>query len=369
MAKKTAAKKDKKNTNELEDAILKKYGAVFMNAQSLKEEKPKVIPTTPLLDFALSGGVPEGSFMLITGEPKLGKSSAALHIASQAQKIPWEIKRNGKVVDSGDRKVYYFDIEGRIKERDLFSNTNLDLDPERFILVKSSIDKIIYGEEFLAIGDEIIRNQPGAVLIFDSFSAMCTKERLEADISKRYRDETPGMLSSFCKRICQTIPVNKSIVIGITHRIANQGMGMSMWSEASGQKIQYQADIKLRGMYKKQWIVGQEVVGQNVHWECTTSALGPPGIKSECKLRYKYGYDEAAELVSLCCDFNILNKKGTWISYGDEDDKGEFVRLQGAEKWTEHLKNNPELMKDLRQQVSENLQLKTEHFVEEKDDV
>lgn len=343
------AKSKKVQTGDIEDSLIKEFGNVFQSADSLRTNPASVIRTTPQLDFILGGGVPEGSFMLITGQPKLGKSSVALHIASQAQKVPWKIYRDGKEIDFGDRTVYYFDIEGRIKERDIFSNTNLDLDPDRFKLIKSSVDKIIDGEEFIDIGEQLIRNKRGGVFIFDSFSALCTSARKEADIKKRYRDETSLLLSAFCKRIAQVIPVNKSLVIGITHRIANQGPGMSMWSEASGQKVQYQADIKLKGMYTEKWEVSNNLIGQKVFWECQTSALGPPGLKADCKLRYAYGYDEAAELVDLCCDLNLLKKSGSWIYHEKDTDKEQ--KFQGVEKCAEFLRSDPELFNRLRHEI------------------
>lgn len=353
---------------DIENALIKKFGNVFIEAEEIREDPLKVIPTTPQLDIILGGGVPEGSFMLISGPPKLGKSSLALHIASKAQKVPWEIKKNGKIIDSGDRKVYYFDIEGRIKKRDLYSNKNLNLDPDRFQLIKSSVDKLLVGEEFVAIGEDLVRNQRGGIFIFDSFSALCTQDRMESDISKKHRDGTALLLSAFCKKIAQVIPVNKSLVMGITHRIANQGPGMSQWTEASGQKVQYQADVKLKGLYTSDWEAANERIGQLVHWQCDTSALAGPGQKTTCKLRYQYGYDESAELVELCCDLNIIKKAGAWVSYSHPKDDTErpFIKdfkFQGLEKCVQHFKDNPDVQEIFRTVISKEMGFSDTHEI------
>ncbi len=329
-----------RNSNNIEDAIIKKFGKVFVDAADLHTAPPKVIPTTPQMDIILSGGIPEGSFCLVSGPPKLGKSSLSLHFAGNAQKIDSEF---------GPRKVFYFDIEGRIKIRDI-SCKNLDTSPEKFTLIKSTKDKIITGEEFIAIGEELIRNVPGAIFIFDSFSAICTQARYDANIGDRFRDDAPLLLSSFCKRISQIIPVNKSIVIGITHRIANQGPGMKVWTEASGQKIQYQTDVKIKGTHVSPWNVGDSQIGQDVHWECETSALGPPGSKATCKLRYKEGYDEVSELVDLCVSIGRIKKAGAWFTMFDSDGK-ELTKTQGAEKMRAYLCNNTDIFEQLKKSV------------------
>lgn len=320
----------------LTDDILKQFGDAFQNASILKEEKRIVIPTTPKIDLILNGGIPEGSFVVISGKPALGKSSLALQIAANAQKLPNE--------KFGERKVFYFDIEGRIKERDIFDNKRLNTDPEAFQLVRSSPGNILYAEEFLGIGEKLINAYPGSVFIFDSFSALSSKMRQENEFGKRFRDDAPMLLADFCKRISQVISINKSIVMGITHIIANQGMSRATWVEASGQKIQYQADVKLAGLYYKEWLDKEERVGQEVHWECHKSALGPPGGEAKAWLRYGHGYDEVIEYIEMAVDMGIVKKGGAWLSYGD-------VKLQGIAKFANYLTENPDVFDEISNDV------------------
>ena len=332
-----------KDTVDIENSIIKEFGEVFQEASELQENPPAIIPTTPRMDMMLGGGVPEGSFVIISGKPKLGKSAISLHLAGNAQKIDSPF---------GPRKVYYFDIEGRIKERDLFKNHNLDISPDRFQLIRSNIDKLLYSEDFLDIGEKLIRHKPGCVFIFDSFSSMCSKARQEGSVGSRFRDDAPMMLSTFTKRINQIIPINKSIVIGITHIIANQGgMGRQQWLEASGEKIKYQADIKIKGTYFQDWMDGETIIGQDVHWECDAAALRGPGAKATCKLRFQHGYDEEAELVDLASDFGIIEKKGAWFNYIPED--GEPQKFHGEAKCVAFLKENKDICEKIRRRISE----------------
>lgn len=321
-------------------SLISEFGNVFHTAESIKNNKIQIIPTTPKLDVVLSGGVPEGSFVVVSGPPGLGKSAMSLHIAGNAQKIDSEW---------GPRKVYYFDIEGRLKERDIFMNLNLDTSADKFEVIRSTRGKIMMGEEFIDIGEKLIKHKPGCVFIFDSFSALCTSARHEEDIGKRFRDDSPLLLSAFCKRINQIIPVNKSIVFGITHRIANQGPGMKQWTEASGQKIQYQADIKLKGTHDTAWLVGTDQIGQEVNWECEKSALGPPHRKCVCKLRYKHGFDEEAELLDLCTELNVIKKAGSWFKYKEGSE--EELKFLGGEKWCQKFREDTEFKQKLKKQI------------------
>jgi len=344
MAKKK--KSDLDTDLNITDAIIAEFGEIVHTASSLQDNRPITIPTTPKMDLMLSGGIPEGSFVVITGPPGLGKSAAALHIAGNAQKIDSEF---------GSREVFYLDIEGRLKERDVFMNLNLDSSPEKFKLIRSSRSKIMSGEEFMDVGEKLVRHKPGSVIIFDSFSALCTSSRQEGAMGSRFRDDAPSMLSDFCKRINQMIPVNKSIVIGITHRIANQGGGIRKWNEASGEKIQYQADVKLKGTYQTAWLIGTDQIGQDVHWECEKSALGPPHKTCICKLRYRHGYDEVSEVVDLCVEFGLVKKRGSWFRIDNEKEGGEEVKFQGIEKFIAAVKESPKLLEELKAKIKTEL--------------
>lgn len=321
---------------DIEDKIIKEFGDCIKNADYVKNLRHEVIPTTPKMDIMLGGGVPTGSFVVITGPPKVGKSSCALQIASNAQKIKSEW---------GDRCIFYFDIEGRIKSRDLFGIKGLDLSDDKFKLIQSSPGHILWGDSFIDIAEKLIHNKPGCVFILDSFSALCTQSRAEADIKDRFRDDAPLLLGSFCKRISQIIPINQSIVIGITHLIANQGgIGHSPWLEASGRKIQYQADIKLKATHSAVWKESETIVGLESHWECGTSAIGPPGGKTTTWLRFGEGFDTIRESIEIAIDLGFIKKTGAWFEY--EKDKA-----QGIEKLRQFFVEKPESFADLQNKI------------------
>lgn len=107
----------------LKEDVKKKFGDDIMrSATSVVDRESVVIPVSPALDLVLNGGIPEGSFVIFTGQPKCGKTTTSLDFAATAQKDEYQ----------GDSKkprhVYYLNIEGRLKKRDLEGIPHLNLD-------------------------------------------------------------------------------------------------------------------------------------------------------------------------------------------------------------------------------------------------
>jgi len=317
--------------------------SLYISANSLINRKTVVIPVSPVIDVMLGGGVPEGSFVIPTGPPKVGKSTFSLQLAANAIRPEYACELNPK-----GREVFIFNIEGRLKKRDLEGINGLDIN--KVHVIGSEPGNIISAEDYIERGERLINERPGDIFIFDSFSQLCTVDRMTASYRDRFRDNSASLLAAFCKRICNVIPINRSIVIGITHLIANQGgMGHSPWSEASGQKIQYAADIKIKATHQTPWKVGETQIGQEVHWKCTTSAIGPPGGSCSSLLRYGYGLDKEAEIVTLAADFGIIKKGGAWYTMPDEK------KFQGLENTREYLVANPTVYEDIYRQIREML--------------
>lgn len=325
--------KTKEKSND--DLILKDFKDCIKNASYLKNLRTKIIPISPKFDIGLNGGIPFGSFCLVSGKPGQGKSSLSLHIAAMAQAV------------EPDCCVYYFDIEGRIKDKDLEGNKKLNLDEDKLQLIQSVPGHILTGDEFIDIGEKLINAKPKCVFIFDSLSAICTKGKMEADIKDRYRDDANLLLSSFCKRISQVIHINQSVVIGICHVIADSNPSTrSQWTEAGGNKIKYQADVKIIGTYFSPWEVSGNIIGQETNWKVDKSALGPPFGEIKSYIRYGQGFDEHSELIEIASDIGIIQKGGAWFTYKEN-------KLQGVEKMRNFLIENPSFFEEIRNQVKE----------------
>ena len=316
----------------LKEDVVKNFGDnIILSGNALIDKKSVIIPVSPALDIILSGGIPEGSFVILTGQPKAGKTSLSLDFASTAQKPEY------KGTLKSPREVYYLNIEGRLKKRDLEGIPGLDLD--RFHVIGSQEGKILHAEEYLQIAEKIINEIPGSVVIIDSYSALCTEAEITSDMDKMQRADGAKLLSKFCRKVANVIPVNRNIVIGITHLMGNPTGYGAEFKEKSGQSIAYQTDVKLRVKSFKPWTLGTDTtqIGQEMEWQAIWSALGPPGGICTSYLRYGKGIDKYMESITLASDIGIIHKGGAWYTLSFLEDKPKF---QGTEKVRNYLLEN-----------------------------
>ena len=216
----------------LKEDVTKTFGDdIILTGNAIVDKKGVVIPVSPSLDIILNGGIPEGSFVVLTGQPKCGKTTTSLDFAATAQRLEYK----GDLKDS--REVYYLNIEGRLKKGDLEGIPGLNLD--KFHVIGSQQGKILHAEEYLQIGEKIINEIPGSVLIIDSYSALCTEAEITSDMDKMQRADGAKLLAKFCRKVANVIPVNKNIVIGITHLMGNPTGYGAEFKEKSGQAIAY----------------------------------------------------------------------------------------------------------------------------------
>jgi recombination protein RecA len=334
----------------VKEDVKKNFGTdIILSGNSIVDKESVIIPVSPSLDLVLNGGIPEGSFVIFTGQPKCGKTTTSLDFAATAQKAEYqgELKK--------PRKVYYLNIEGRLKKRDLEGIPGLDL--ENFDVIGSQQGKILHAEEYLQIAERIINEEPGSVIIIDSYSALCTEAEITSGMDKMQRADGAKLLAKFCRKVANVIPVNKNIVIGITHLMGNPGYGTVEWKEKSGQAIAYQTDIKIKAKFFKKWNLSDDSpqIGQEVEWEVLCSALGPPGGTIKSYIRYGQGIDKQTELLSLSVDMGLIAKGGAWYTISTVEDKPKF---QGMEKTRQYLVEHPEVYEDLWVKVKQTMGLK-----------
>ena len=334
----------------LKEDVTKTFGDdIILTGNAIVDKKGVVIPVSPSLDIILNGGIPEGSFVVLTGQPKCGKTTTSLDFAATAQRLEYK----GDIKDS--REVYYLNIEGRLKKRYLEGIPGLNLD--KFHVIGSQQGKILHAEEYLQIGEKIINEIPGSVLIIDSYSALCTEAEITSDMDKMQRADGAKLLAKFCRKVANVIPVNKNIVIGITHLMGNPTGYGAEFKEKSGQAIAYQTDIKLRAKTFKPWVLSSDStqIGQEIDWQVICSALGPPGGTITSYIRYGQGVDKYMEAITLGSDMGLIQKGGAWYTLTSLPEKPKF---QGTEKVRNFLLENNQAYTDLVTSIKTTMGLK-----------
>jgi len=322
--------------NALHRDLIKEFGNALHDASYLIDRPKKIISVSPKIDIALGGGVPEGSLFIMTGPEKVGKTVTALSFCANGQ--------------TDNRYVYYGNIEGRLKKRDLEGIKELQLDNGHFQMVGSSEGKILCGEDYLSIFDKIAHGHPNCIAVVDSFSALAAESELTGDLKDIQVMSIQKTQAKWCRRIGNVLPINNVTVVGITHQMANVAFGSKKTkTEKSGTSLKYQVDVKLEASHSEPVMHGETQIGQKIHWKVVTSAIGAPGQKVQSTIKYGRGIWREYEVAELCCDFGLAQKKGAWITLSDNE------KFQGIANFAQHLEDNPKRCKEVEHQIFEML--------------
>lgn len=318
--------------NALHQDLLKQFGKALHDASFIVDRPKQIISVSPKIDIALGGGVPEGSLFIMTGPEKIGKTVTALSFCANGQ--------------TQNRYIYYGNIEGRLKKRDLEGIKELKLDHDHFQMVGSSEGNILCGEDYLSIFDKIAHGHPNSIAVVDSFSALAAEAEIAGDLKDIQVMSIQKTQAKWCRRIGNVLPINNVTVVGITHQMANVAFGSKKTkTEKSGTSLKYQVDVKLEASHSEPILQGETQIGQKIHWKVVTSAIGPPGQKVQSSIKYGRGVWREYEIAELCCDFGLAQKKGAWITLSDSE------KFQGIVNFTQYLEENPSRTQELEKEI------------------
>ena len=362
--KKATAKFSEDNVS---NTIISKYGDIVKSGTEVLENinNLEVVGVSPALDIALGGGLREGSVVVMTGDPKSGKTTTALHFASKCQQK--------------NKRVIYVNTEGRLSKQNFEGIKNLKSD--NILIVESTDDRILTAEDFLNIIEYYINNDPGCLIIADSLSNMVPACELEGEVRTGVRNALPRLLSMFFKRISGTLMKNKTILICITHNIANTGGSPYAPQKMAdcGNMLQYQAGTNMVITHRGKWQVPKDTgphVGQIANWSIKTSnAGGRPNSTAEGWIRYGIGVDEVQEIVQIACEFRLIKSSGAWytiqcavdqtshpavaklITNNNVENSPEaiekFFKFQGINNVSDFLNENPDLASFIYEKIKE----------------
>ena len=346
-------------SEQLLKEISKEFGEdILVGAQEVVDGEQEILSVSPSLDIGLGGGVPKGTWGVIGGKPKVGKTTTILSFAANCQKA--------------GMFVYYHDVENRLKKKNILGAAGLDYSPKGMRIIRSRPPdeergipaKILTAQDHLRIAEMLLQSHPNVLVIFDSFSLLLDAREADGGIGTETRGGGAKLLAQFCRQMAPVVPIQKSIVLGVVHIMANtSGFGAALM-EKSGNAVQYQMDWKLRAKGEVPWTtggkvvdgktVGGKIIGQKVTWEVTESALGAPGRVVESYIRYGIGVDQLYELFILGEQLGLIEKSGSWynLTYLGDTVPEKQRRAQGGEKAYQLLKDNPTWAENLRVEIN-----------------
>ena len=353
----------------ISNEIYKKYGAIVESGTEVLAslENFKTIGISPALDIALGGGLREGSCVVMTGDPKTGKTTTALYFAAKAQK-------EGK-------NVIYFNTEGRLTKENFKGIKDLDISKIKIVQATDK-EPLVSAERYLNSLEKYIKGTPDLVAIVDSTSSMVPQDELDGEIRTGVRNALPRLLSMFFKRISGDVARMKAICIFITHNIANTGGSRYSPNKMAdcGNMLQYQAGTNMVITHRGKWEVPKDSgnhVGQIANWLIKTSAAGGTPLKTtESWIRYGVGIDECQEVAQIASEFAMIDRSGAWytvtcavenredptikswlieneVDPEDEEAVTKAFKFQGMERVTNFLETNEDITNFIYQQIRE----------------
>lgn len=325
-------------------AIKKKYGDIVRSGTALFGERSskKCLSVSPAYDLGLNGGIQEGSWTVMSGIPKVGKSSLTLQIMANGNKE--------------GRESIYINAENRLKEYNLDGIHDLN---KNMVHIIGSDDTDLAAEDFLNTLDQMIRMPKfkGCVCAVDSTSSLLPRAEMDADVSGMLRANLPKMLSHWIKKNAQVVVRNDIIMILITHYITNtSGYGKQKVADC-GVMVQYQADNRIDFSKVEPWEENGKKIGQKTQCEISCSAMGASGNSVVSYLRYGHGIDFTKETIELGESFGLIEKAGAWFTMPFLKNSPDFAasadqKFQGQQKVYDFVAANAAVSDLLKKELS-----------------
>ena len=312
--------------------IEKNYGkGTVMRLGDRPDMNVDAIPTGSLaLDAALGiGGVPKGRIIEIYGPESSGKTTLALHILAEAQKMGGE--------------VAFVDAEHAL---DPVYAAALGVDTDNMLVSQPDT-----GEQALEITDALVRSGAVDAVVVDSVAALVPKQEIEGEMGDAFVGLQARLMSQALRKLAGSIAKTNCVVIFINQLRMKIGvMYGNPETTTGGNALKFYSSVRLDVRRVESIKEGGNVIGNKTRVKVVKNKVAPPFREAYFDIMYGQGISKWGELVDLAVDMDIVQKSGSWFSMGDE-------RIgQGKDSVKTYLQANPEIAAQVEAKVRENLQ-------------
>lgn len=295
-------------------------------------EQVEVIPTGSIgLNAALGvGGYPKGRIIEIYGPESSGKTTLAIHAIAEAQKA-------GGI-------AAFIDAEHAF---DRFYAEKLGVDIENLLI--SQPDN---GEQALEIADQLIRSAAVDIIVVDSVAALTPKKEIEGDMGDNNVGLQARLMSQALRKLTATVSKTNTTCIFINQLREKIGiMFGNPETTTGGNALKFYASVRLDIRRVTGIKDGDQVIGNQVRVKVVKNKVAPPFRKAEFEITFGEGISKVGELVDLGVEHGIIQKSGSWFSYGGSK------LAQGRDATKTLLKDNPELCEEIEAQIMQKITL------------
>ena len=310
--------------------IEKEYGAgSVMRLGDKTKVEVEAIPTGAMtLDIALGiGGVPRGRIIEIFGPESSGKTTVALHIVAEAQKLGGE--------------AAFIDAEHA-------------LDPVYAERLGVNIDDLIVsqpdtGEQALEITEQLVRSGAIDVIVIDSVAALVPRQEIEGLMGDSHVGLQARLMSQALRKLTGAVGKTNTIVIFINQLREKVGvMYGNPEVTTGGRALKFYSSVRIDVRRIESLKNGSEIIGNRTRAKVVKNKMAPPFREAEFDIMYGEGISLIGELVDLGVKLGLVQKSGSWYSMGE-------TRIgQGRDAAKQYLKNNPEIADSLEAEIRRN---------------
>jgi len=284
------------------------------------------------LNIALGiGGVPRGRIIEIYGPESSGKTTLALHIAAEAQKV-------GGV-------AAFVDAEHAL---DVHYAKKLGVNTDDLLISQPDT-----GEQALEIVEVLVRSGAIDVMIIDSVAALVPRAEIEGEMGDSHMGLQARLMSQALRKLTATISKSNCCVIFINQiRMKIGVMFGNPETTTGGNALKFYASVRMDIRRIASLKQGQDAIGNRTRVKIVKNKVAPPFKEAEFDIMYGTGISREGDLVDLGVECNVVEKSGSWFSYGDE-------RIgQGRENAKQFLAEHPETAAAIETKVLEHYGLK-----------
>ena len=310
--------------------IEKQFGkGSVMKLGEYKAMEVEAIPTGALsLDIALGiGGVPRGRIIEVFGPESSGKTTLALHIIAEAQKMGGE----AAFIDA-EHALY------PVYARKL----GVDIDN----LIVSQPDT---GEQALEITEALVRSGALDVVVVDSVAALVPKAEIDGEMGDSHMGLQARLMSQALRKLAGAINKSKTVLIFINQLREKIGvMFGNPETTTGGRALKFYASVRMDIRKTEMMKQDGQVIGNRVRVKVIKNKVAPPFREAEFDVLYGKGISKVGNILDMAVNLDIVEKSGAWFSYN-----GQRIS-QGRENAKRYLEEHPDIMDEIEKKVRDN---------------